>query len=365
MRQVLSMAKESAAEVVPSGTCASCGGPLERVEEYPMDIAGREVIFVADRCPRCGNEYVNAPSMMLPDGPLVSAFEPKSTPIGKYRRVVTATSRDPDLRRNPGDKVAATLLWYLLEKKLADVVLLAHHSTSEEPVIATTKAELAKAWQIRMGAGRAVVTGSGLRTNMLTLAQLKNFAERDGGKHPRVAVMGRPCQIYTMRKLRWDAYVPGHSLAFALGTFCYGNFAPAGWGARRLKEMLGFDPSEIRGVRFGDEMVFESARGDVKKLPPAQVAGLVNANCLQCYDFSVTFSDVSVGHVGGEEFFEAAVLRTDLGERVFEDAVREGYLATSDAVYGKGDAAAQEKQAVSFLATMADVKRELTRKLRE
>ncbi len=358
------MPKESVSQAALAGICANCGNPTEKIEEYPVDIAGREVVFVAERCTKCGNEYVNAPAAMLPDGPLVSEFEPKSTPIGKYRRVVTATTRDPDFRHNPGDKVAATLLWYLLDKKLADAVLLLHHSTSEEPVVATKKEELAKAWQIRMGAGRAIATGSGLRTNLLTLAQLKNFAERDGGKHPRVAVMGRPCQIYTMRKLKWEEYVPGYRLAFALGTFCYGNFAPAGWGARHLRELLGFDPAEIRSVKFGDELLFESARGVVVKLPPAQVAGLVNANRLQCYDFSVTFSDVSVGHVGGEEFFEAALLRTALGERVFDGAVRDGYLATSDVVYGKEGAAAEEKQVVMFLATMADVKRQLTQKLR-
>ncbi len=358
------MPKESAVQVVPPGTCASCGGRTERVEEYPVDIAGREVVFVAERCTACGNEYVNAPSMMLPDGPLVSEFDPKATPIGKYRRVVTATTRDPDLRHNPGDKVAATILWYLLDKKLADAVLLLHHSTSEEPVVATTKEELAKAWQIRMGPGRAIVTGSGLRTNLLTLAQLRNFAERDGGKHPRVAVMGRPCQIYTMRKLRWDEYVPGYRLAFSLGTFCYGNFAPAGWGARHLKELLDFDPAEIRSVKFGKELVFESARGVVKKVPPSKIAGLVNANCLQCYDFSVTFSDMSVGHVGGDEMLEAAILRTDLGEKVFDGAVRDGYLATSEAIYGKMDSVAEEQRVVKFLSTMVDVKRQLTRELR-
>ena len=90
----------------------------------------------------------------------------------------------------------------------------------------------------------------------------------------------------------------------------------------------------------------------------------VNANCLQCYDFSVRSSDVSVGNVGAEGFFEAAVLRTDLGERAFDGAVRDGYLVTSDVVYGTQGAAAEEKQVVMFLATMADVKRQLTQKLR-
>lgn len=359
------MAEESgAAEVLSAAACADCGHQTERTEEYSVDIAGREVRFVADRCPNCGNEYVNAPSILRPDRPLIAAFGPKATPIGSYRRVVSAMSRDPDLRKQAGDKVAATVLWYLLEKKLADVVMLAHHSTSEEPVLAFTKEGLSKAWQIRMGPGRAIATGSGLRTNLLTLAQLRAFAERDKGSHPRIAVMGRPCQIYTVRKLLWNDYMPGYDLAFALGTFCYGNFAPAAWGARHLREILGFDPTEIRSVVFGEELQFTSVRGAVKKVPVSEVAGLVNANCLQCYDFSVSFSDMSVGHVGGDEFLEAAILRTGLGETVFDGAVRDGYLATSEAIYGKVDSAADEKQVVKFLATMVDVKRQLTRQLR-
>jgi coenzyme F420 hydrogenase subunit beta len=358
------MTEAKAVEPIAALTCASCGHLTERSEEYSVDIGGRDVLFVADRCPNCGNEYINAPSILIPDRPLLAAFEPEATPIGTYRRVVTVASRDPEFRGQPGDKVAATILGYLLDKGLADAVLLAHQGRSEEPVVAFTKAELAKAWQIRMGPGRAIETGSGLRANLLTLAQIKAFAERDAGEHPRVAVMGRPCQVYTSRKLLWDAYVPGYDLAFALGTFCYGNFAPAAWGARHLKALLGFDPSEIRGVRYGEELQFTSAGGSVKSVPVSEVAGLVNSNCLQCYDFSVKFSDVSIGHVSGDDAFEGAIVRTALGAKVLDGAIKDGYLATSESMYGTKDAAAEEEKAVRFLTTMVDVKRELTRSLR-
>ena len=347
-----------------TAACARCGKLMERLEEYSVDIGGRDVLFVADRCPACGNESVNAPSILLPDRPLQTAFEPGATPIGTYRRVSTVASRDPEFRGQSGDKVAGTILGYLLDKDLADVAFLAHQGRSEEPVVAFTKDGLAKAWQVRMGPGRAIQTGSGLRMNLLTLAQIKTFAERDRGEHPRVALMGRPCQVYTARKLLWGEYVPGYDLAFALGTFCYGNFAPAAWGARHLRELLGFDPSEIRSVRFGDNLQFTSAEGAVKPLAVADVAGLVNANCLQCYDFSVSFSDVSVGHIGGEEAFESALVRTGLGAKILEGAIKDGYLVTSESMYGTQDAAADEEKAVRFLTTMVDVKRQLTRDLR-
>jgi len=345
--------------------CVACGSTVEPTEEYGLDIAGREVTFVATRCPSCANEYVNAPEILRPDKELMEAYRPSASALGSFRRVLTLTSRDREFRHRVGDKVAGTLLWYLLEEDMADVVFLAHLSVTEEPVMAFKKKDLFEAWQIRMGAGRAITTGGGLRANLATLTQLKTFVETDRGLHPRIAVMGRPCQVYTMRKLLWERFASGYELAFALGTFCYGNFAPAGWGGKKLTELLGFDPSEIRQVRFlGDEMEFVSGRGVTRKVPQGNIAGLVNANCLQCYDFSVKFSDISVGHIGGEELFEAAVVRTELGDQVLEQAINDGFLAPAAQLYGKADAEDDEKRSLAFLNAMVDVKKGLTQKVR-
>lgn len=345
--------------------CANCGAPCEPFEEYGLEVAEEEVTFVAHRCPACYREYVNAPEILREDTDLVHSWDPNASPLGTYRRLVNLTSRDREFRHHAGDNVAGTLLWYLLEEDLADVVFLAHQSVTETPVMAFTKRDLFEAGQIRMGAGRAIVTGGGLRTNLLTLTQLKNFATTDRGLHPRVAVMGRPCQIYTVRKLRWDRFLPSYDLVFALGTFCYGNFAPARSGGERLRALLGFEPSAIRQVRFlGEGLEFTASDGRTRVVGQDDVAGLVNANCLQCYDFSVSFSDVSVGHVGGEELFECALIRTDAGERAVDAAVAAGFLAPAIQLYGKVDASEEETRASAFLNAMVEIKRELTRRIR-
>lgn len=351
--------------VTPGTACVACGSATEPLEEYGLDVGGREVTFLATKCPACHNEYVNAPAILRSDAALMEAFRPSASPIGTFRRVTTLTSRDREFRHRVGDKVAGTLLWYLLEEDMADVVFLAHHSVTEEPVMAFKKRDLFEAWQIRMGGGRAIATGGGLRANLLTLTQLRNFVEADRGLHPRIAVMGRPCQIYTIRKLLWDRFAPGYELAFALGTFCYGNFAPVGWGGQKLGELLGFDPGEIRQVRFAEETLeFISQRGTTKRIPAPEVAGLVNANCLQCYDFSVSFSDISLGRVGRDELFEAAVVRTEIGDQVLDQAVNDGFLAMSTQLYGKADTEEDEKRVLGFLHAMVDVKKELTKKVR-
>jgi len=361
------MSTEELTSVRPPGRvpCLSCGTSCELVEEYGADIADTEIHFVAHRCPACGNEYMNAPEILRSDGELVPLHRPFDSPLGTYRRLLSLTSRDRGFRFGIGDNVAGTLLWYLLSEDLADVVFLAHQSTGDEATMAFTKGDLYDAARIRMGASRALVTGGGLRANLLTLTQLRNFARADRGLHPRIAVMGRPCQIYTMRKLLWDRFVPGYELAFALGTFCYGNFAPAGTRAQRLRDLLGFDPTHIRDVRYvGEELEFTSVQGVKRRVGQEHLAGLVNANCLQCYDFSVSFSDVSVGHIGAEEPFEVALVRTDIGETLLNQAIHNGFLAPSSQLYEGADIVEEERRALSFLNAMVDIKRELTRRVR-
>ncbi len=347
------------------GVCVTCGGALQRIDEYALDIAGEEVLFYADRCQSCGAEFVNAPTILRGDAEILREYQPEKSPLGAYRRVLNLSSRDRELRQHAGYRVAGTLLWYLLEEDMADVVFLAQQSVTEEPVMAYTKKDLYRAWQLRMGAGRAVVTGSGLRANLLTLTQLKRFTEMDGGLHPRIAVMGRPCQVYTMRKLLWDKFAPGYELAFGMGTFCYGNFSPGAWGGQKLREVLGFDPADIRQVGYvGEELEFTPVDGETKRVGQDAVAGLVNANCLQCYDFTARFSDVSVGHVGSEELFEAVIVRTEKGGVVVDQAIREGFLAPSTQLYGKADVSEEEQHTLSFLNAMVGIKKELTGKLR-
>ncbi|HEY7588924.1 MAG TPA: Coenzyme F420 hydrogenase/dehydrogenase, beta subunit C-terminal domain [Thermoplasmata archaeon] len=361
----MTRAETTPAAAAAAVTCVHCGKVCERIDEYALDIAGREILFYADRCPNCRNEYVNAPEILRSDEELLQEFQPDATELGAYRKVLNLSSRDREFRRHVGYKVAGTILWYLLEEDMADVVFLAHQSATEEPVMAFTKRDLYDAWHIRMGQGRAVVTGYNFRANLMTLSQLQRFADADRGLHPRVAVMGRPCQVYTLRKLLWDRFVPGYEMVFGLGTFCYGNYAPGAWGGEKLREILGFDPLEIRHIRYvGEELVFTPSAGEPRRLAQEDVAGLVNANCLQCYDFTAKFSDVSVGSLGGDEPFEAVLLRTERGEMVVGQAIRDGFLATSGQIYGKVDVAEDEQRTLAYLNAMVGIKRELTGKLR-
>ena len=136
-------------------------------------------------------------------------------------------------------------------------------------------------------------------------------------------------------------------------------------GSRPAPERSEIDPADIRQVGYvGEELEFTPVDGEPKKVGQQDVAGLVNANCLQCYDFTARFSDVSVGHVGSEELFEAVIIRTEKGGVVVDQAVRDGFLAPSAQLYGKVDVTEEEQRTLSYLTAMVGIKKELTGKLR-
>ena len=154
----------------PAGTCVSCGGQLERVDELTLDIAGQDVPFYTDRCGVCLSEFVTAPDIFRDDAELLNQFRTRG-PIGSPRRILSLTSRERGTRPPPGSRVAATLLGHMLEHDMADVVFLAHQGVAEEPVVAFTKRDLVRVGEIRTGKSRAIFTGSQRRSNLLTLAQ--------------------------------------------------------------------------------------------------------------------------------------------------------------------------------------------------
>jgi coenzyme F420 hydrogenase subunit beta len=102
----------------------------------------------------------------------------------------------------------------------------------------------------------------------------------------RIAVVGTPCQIHTIRKMQVLGVLPSHVVKFMIGLFCMENFS--------------FD---------------ELARQKLEK-----------DTCLACTDFANDFADISVGGLGSPEGYTTTMLRTNIGMKRYKEAVELGYI---------------------------------------
>src|SRR5512137_2589711 len=196
--------KEMMNEVVAYGSCCECGtcvlvcphNVIDYIDGKPKQVAKATGAFdfcgisegigcdvCAQVCPRLGTREFDLRDQVHPQGPDVH-----EDVFGRYRRVVAARCKDPEiLARCQDGGVVTAILCHGLREGLFDgaVVSAADESTPAAPkprVVTTIEAAIASSWYTYC-------------PNNLALAD----AERLGLE--RVCFVGVPCQITPTRKI--------------------------------------------------------------------------------------------------------------------------------------------------------------------
>jgi coenzyme F420 hydrogenase subunit beta len=66
------------------------------------------------------------------------------------------------------------------------------------------------------------------------------------------------------------------------------------------------------------------------RFPLQEIRPLIQKGCTLCGDLTAEFADISVGAVEGREGWNTVLVRTEKGERLWEEVVREGWLEIED-----------------------------------
>jgi len=57
-----------------------------------------------------------------------------------------------------------------------------------------------------------------------------------------------------------------------------------------------------------------------------ELGDITRAACYACRDFSNVYADISFGGLGSHDGFTSTVIRTKIGEEIYNSALKEGYL---------------------------------------
>lgn len=154
-----------------------------------------------------------------------------------------------------------------------------------------------------------------------------NKAIKEGEDH--IAVVGLPCQMEAldrMAKSTPDGQDRIHRVNLRIGLFCT-------WALdyRRLRVFL-----EARGIRGPiqkcdippppAETFMMLSQGEWLHIPLGEIRKLVQKGCSLCNDMTSEKADISVGSVEGCQDWNIVVIRTEIGVRLFNDAVAKGFL---------------------------------------
>ncbi len=148
--------------------------------------------------------------------------------------------------------------------------------------------------------------------------------------YDRVGLIGPPCVTEAWRKLQ---YMPDKKyekkIGLVIGHYCFGVLRKAAL-ERMLGEQMGVGLEDVTHIGHGlDSTLFyriETRGGKTKTMPASVVSHYAPDACITCVDPTAELADISFGRLGAGPGRFSVILRSEGGQRLFEEAARRGLL---------------------------------------
>jgi coenzyme F420 hydrogenase subunit beta len=241
-------------------------------------------------------------------------------PIGRIIETTVARAGDPAVRRNATDGgVVTALLVHLLERGRIDGAIVTKQvgPFQRRPALATSIEE------IKDAAGFFFDTSHGIKSfgdQYLLYSSIEEFDPMIKKGLRRVALVGTPCQIKSVRRMQTLGLVPSESIQLCLGLFCSGNFTFGEEQRRGLAAAGGFSWEDVRKVNIKDDFMVHLKSGEVKTIALDDLQSIRRYACRFCPDYAAEFADIAFGGIGAEEGWTTVIIRSPLGRAAFADA---------------------------------------------
>jgi coenzyme F420 hydrogenase subunit beta len=222
--------------------------------------------------------------------------------------------------------VVTSILRYALKKQLIQGALVSRRTGpfTRQPFLATNPDELIEAAGTHFDEVQHLGQfGKDYSTYCPTIQEIKKIGQL---RLDRIAMVGTPCQIYTVRKMQALNIVPADSIAFTIGLFCMENFTFDEKSVKVLEEKLGSKIGDIAKLNIKDDVILTTADGQVHHLPFEAVDEVARPACMACPDFANDFADISVGGLGSPDGYTTTVVRTSIGQKFYNGAKQERVL---------------------------------------
>ncbi|MFC1485427.1 Coenzyme F420 hydrogenase/dehydrogenase, beta subunit C-terminal domain [Candidatus Latescibacterota bacterium] len=323
--------KDLIIEVQEKGLCGRCGGCVSfcsagEFNALKMSSEGTPEFVDEEKCLKCGICYLICPQIKVLDPELKKKFGWKE-PIGFYRALSSARTKDGRIKEVCTDGgVVTSLLMYAMKKHIIDGAILSKKigPFARQPVIVTNPEELIETAGSHFEESLHLEAMGGQYTTYSPVVR----EVRELGKRglERMAFVGTPCQIYTIRKMQLLNIIPADKIALTIGLFCMENFSFDTKAREKLEKKIGLKLSNVRKLNVKDDVIVTLDNGKVMHLLFEMVDEIARPACFFCPDFANDYADISVGGLGSPDGYTTTIVRTLQGERVYNGAKQEKFI---------------------------------------
>jgi coenzyme F420 hydrogenase subunit beta len=313
-------------EVQKPGLCVRCGGCVTfctaiNYGALELDQEGKPRYKDASKCVEGGLCYAICPETHELDEEVKRSTSWKA-PMGAVLDTTVARAKDPDIRSKGTDGgVVTALLVHLLDKGLIDGAIVTRKTGvhQREPWLATTREEIMDA------AGFHFETSHGLELFSELYATYSAFAveiERIGVKQmDRVAFVGTPCQVNTIRRIQAMGVAPANAIKVVLGLFCTGNFVFGPKQKERIAKIGGFQWEDVVKINVKEQLMVHLQNGEFRCISLDRLDFMKRYACHFCPDYTSEFADLSFGGLGAPEGWTTVISRSTTGRNLLSEAL--------------------------------------------
>ncbi len=340
-------------EVHERGICGECGGcvsfctaadigAIEMTEDGPPHYSNEE------NCLHCGICYLICPETFELKSELNKKYNFKP-PIGNWSKIVTAQAKDSKIREIATDGgVVTAILIALLENDLINGALISKRINSFQriPFFARSKEEILEAAGTYYDLKGPVPELGNYNTFVSTISELKKIMHSD---YMKIAVVGVPCQIHSIRKMQELNIIPAHIVKYTLGLFCYENFKFDDVARAKIEERFKFYFKDIEKINIKENLIINLRTKDTPlKIEFSELSDIMRHACRVCEYFSNYFADISFGGLGSQTGYTTVMVRTKIGEKIYNLAQNKGYIIEPNELNSSVDKSKILAQIINF-----------------
>ena len=311
-------------EVQKPGLCCRCGGCAAfctaiNYGALEIDKTGKPVYQDMEKCIECGLCYSICPEINDLDEE-TKRKAAWSDPMGRVIETNVVRASDIRVRDRASDGGAVTgLLLHLFDRNRIDgaIVTRSVGKFKRQPFLATTRKEILES------TGFFFDTSHGLKRfsdQYMTFSTIQEFDPMIKKGLKRVALVGTPCQIKSLRKMQVLNLIPSDSIKFCFGLFSSGNFTFGIKEQQHLADIAKISLEDVKRINLKDKLIITLNSGEIKTVELEQMESMKRYACHYCFDYSAEFADISFGGIGAEEGWTTVITRTPLGRAVLADS---------------------------------------------
>jgi len=315
-------------EVIEPEICTHCGACLSVCPDYNIEWGDDERPHrnkAKGMCENCTECYDGCHSV---EGHFVEAEMDKSVfgrernddeSLGIYKKIISAQAKDDKiLERAQDGGIVSAIAVYLFDNDKVDGIITTGTSEANgkwkpEPKVVTSKEEF--------------LTTAGTKYYIAPILSQLKVGVIDK-MLDRLAVIGLPCQIRSTRFLEKINFDLSPAIFYTIGLFCTQNY-----NYDDLKSAIqshGIKIKNINKMYVENGSFYATSEEKQIEVPLKEMKEWAPNFCEHCPDYSSDYSDISIGNQGSEDGWSTVIIRTEKGEKLFNNLEKEGYITTKE-----------------------------------